>query len=90
MLKEMVIRMKICKTVKERIAKDVSFEVCDGYCCEQMKKYLEITPYGSEGLSYDTTKQRFTIGADYKPGSYEDYYHPVPIKYCPFCGERLE
>ena len=88
--------MKICKVEKKREVVDTSYEVCNEYCCDTMKQWLNINRYSNRHtMWYDTETERFTLEVRTAYDGYSTYDDTeTSVKrdmiYCPFCGTRLQ
>lgn len=86
--------MKICRVEEKREVVDVKYEVCDEYCCNKMKEWLNIASYPSRNIMlYNTKTGRYTFevreaSGDYSCGSDSSVYEEMI--YCPFCGTKLQ
>lgn len=89
--------MKICRVEKKREVVDVKYEVCDKYCCNKMKKWLNISLYPSRHtLWYDINARQYLLEVREKDNrchsthNNDDYLAREEMNYCPFCGAKLQ
>lgn len=88
--------MKICRVEKKREVVDIDYEVCNEYCCDMMKRWLNISKYSNRHtMWYNVKAERFILEVrtaydGYRTSDGTDSSAYEDLNFCPFCGTKLQ